>query len=252
MHSDVLAFSRNGLRLDHRRSGRQYPCSADAHRELAGNPRLFCGPTAPVVDLTVTGEGTVALETAEVPYCRIHELELAPPGDTPARGRPWPIGLNITVSVEEDDQTLVVARRSSALAGGGAWHVTACESSEPSDFQNGGDNQIAAAHRALREELGIDLPVGELRRVTLMHSLIRVRGAASLALAAHVSLGRLGVTFGEVVAGHARAEDGWESEQLTAVNARDFTAWAARQAWTPWGRTCWATTMTACYPELVA
>lgn len=106
--------------------------------------------------------------------------------------------------------------------------------------------------RTLREELGLVLPADLLRPVTVTHSLIRVSGTANLGLVSHVSLGRLGVTFDDVAVSHASAEDGWESEELTAVAAEDFEAWAASRMWTPWGRACWDATISACYPDLAA
>ena len=136
MNSDVLVFSAHNLLIRHHWSPLDFGHDPERHAELEADAWRFCAPTAAVVRLETTSTG-VDFDVAEVPYCQMLALKRLPAGEGPAEARPWSVGLNVTVSVD-DDRTFVVARRAGKLNGGGAWRVTANEGCQPTDFEGAG------------------------------------------------------------------------------------------------------------------
>lgn len=239
MSATALAHCPSGVVIDHHRDEPLLAHDRDRHAALLARPGGFCGQSAAVTALAV-GASRAVLRTSPMPYCAATAPRAVVPG-RPGRAVPFTLGWNVTVSVGDEDGTLIVARRHESLSAGGRWHVSANEGAEPHDLPDAGRVDVTAVTaRALHEELGVDVSWDELAPVTTAHSVFVVDGTAALGVAIHVTLGALGWTVDDVRASHRGAVDGWEASALAAVPARTdaVAAFAADGGWTPWAPVC--------------
>lgn len=206
------------------------------HAKVEATPGQFCGSRWSCHRYEVE-EGRVALTLRHTPYCASRSFESIPAKGGPTEDHPWSVGINVTVSAGAKDEVFVVTRRSPGLNSGGLWHVTANEGVELGDFAR--PQLEAGVARALAEEVGLNLSEDQVREVAVSTAFAAIPSLAALFFTIHLELGRLDVTFEDMVAARAHAPDAWESTEMVAVPAADFSEWRAQREWTPWAPFCW-------------